>query len=75
MQEYLRNVNYQGNNIYCLDCLLQATETMFGLIEDMFKDHKVYIFLVSITSRVGPAMSVCLSVQMNADISETTRAR
>jgi len=48
MQEYLRNVNYQGNNIYCLDCLLQATETMFGLIEDMFKDHH-FIF---VTNRV-----------------------
>jgi len=39
----------------------------------------VYIFLIRITSRVDQAMSVCpfdrLSVRMNAEISETIRAR
>jgi len=48
-----------------------------------FIPHKVYIFLIRITSRVDLAMSVCpsdrlsvcLSVRMNAEISETIRAR
>jgi len=40
-----------------------------------FRPHKVYIFLIGITSRVDLAMSVCPSVQMNAVISETIRAR
>jgi len=48
-----------------------------------FRPHKVYIFLIRITSRVDLAMSVCptvrlsvcLSVRMNAEISETMRAR
>jgi len=40
-----------------------------------FPPHKVYIFLIRITSRVDLAMSVCLSVRMNAEISETMRAR
>jgi len=44
-----------------------------------FRPHKVYIFLMRITSRVDLAMSVCssvrLSVRMNAEISETIRAR
>jgi len=37
-----------------------------------FRPHKVYIFLIRITSRVDLAMSVCLSVRVN---SETIRAR
>jgi len=37
-----------------------------------FRPHKVYIFLIRITSRVDLAMSV---VHMNAEISETIRAR
>jgi len=36
-----------------------------------FRPHKVYIFLIRITSRVDLTMSVCL----NAEISETIRAR
>jgi len=40
-----------------------------------FRPHKVYIFLNRITSRVDLALSVCLSVRMNAEISETIRAR
>jgi len=40
-----------------------------------FRPHKVYIFLIRITSRVDLAMSVCLSVRMNGEISETVRAR
>jgi len=40
-----------------------------------FRPHKVYILLIGITSRVDLAMPVCLSVRMNADISETTKAR
>jgi len=39
-----------------------------------FRPHKVYIFLIRITSRLHLAMSVCLSVRMNAEISETERA-
>jgi len=31
-----------------------------------FRPHKVYIFLIKITSRVDIAMSVCPSVRMNA---------
>jgi len=38
-----------------------------------FRPHKVYIFLIRITSRVDLAMSVCPSVRMNAEISETMR--
>jgi len=38
-----------------------------------FRPHKVYIFLIRITSRVDLAM--CPSVHMNAEISETIRAR
>jgi len=38
-----------------------------------FRPHKVYIFLIKITSRVDLAMSVCPSVRMNAEISETMR--
>jgi len=33
------------------------------------------MFLIRITSRVDLAMSVCPSVRMNAEISETLRAR
>jgi len=33
-----------------------------------FRPHKVYIFLIRITSRVVLTMSVCLSVRMNAEI-------
>jgi len=33
-----------------------------------FRPHKVYIFLIRSTSRVDLAMSVCPSVQMNAEI-------
>jgi len=40
-----------------------------------FRPHKVYIFSIRITSRVVLTMSVCLSVRMNAEISETIRAR
>jgi len=40
-----------------------------------FRPHKVYIFLIRITSRVDLAMSVCPSVRMNSEISETIRAR
>jgi len=44
-----------------------------------FRPHKVYIFLIRITSRDDLAMSVCpsvrLSVRMNAEISETMGAR
>jgi len=40
-----------------------------------FRPHKVYIFLIRIRSRVDLARSVCLSVRMNAEISETIRAR
>jgi len=40
-----------------------------------FRPHKGHIFLIRITSRVDLAMSVCLSVRMNAEISETIRAR
>jgi len=39
-----------------------------------FRPHKVYIFPIRITSRVDLAMSVCPSVLMNAEISETIRA-
>jgi len=39
-----------------------------------FRPHKVYIFLIRITSRVDLAMSVCPSVRMNAEVSETIRA-
>jgi len=37
-----------------------------------FRPHKVYIFLIRITSRVDLAISVC---PMNAEISETIRAK
>jgi len=40
-----------------------------------FRPHKVYIFMIRITSRVDLAMSVCPSVRMNAEISETIRSR
>jgi len=40
-----------------------------------FRLHKVYILLIRITSQVDLAMSVCPSVRMNAEISETIRAR
>jgi len=48
-----------------------------------FRPHKVYIFLVRITSQIDLAMSVCPfalltvcpSVRMNAEISETIRPR
>jgi len=40
-----------------------------------FRHYKEYIYLISITSRVDLAMSVCLSVRMNVVISETTKAR
>jgi len=40
-----------------------------------FRPHKVYIFLIRITSRVDLAMSVCPCVRMNAEISETIGAR
>jgi len=36
-----------------------------------FRSHKVYIFLLRITSQVGLAMSVCLSVRINAENIET----
>jgi len=39
-----------------------------------FRPHKVHIFLIRITSQIDLAMSVCLSVRMNAEISETIRA-
>jgi len=39
-----------------------------------FRPHKVYIFLIRITSQVDLAMSVCPPVRMNAEISETIRA-
>jgi len=34
-----------------------------------FRLHRAYIFLIRITSRVDPPMSVCPSVRMNAEIS------
>jgi len=40
-----------------------------------FRPHSVYLFLIRITRRVDLAMSVCPSVRMNAEISETIRAR
>jgi len=44
-----------------------------------FRPHKVYIFLIRITSRVDLAKSACpsvrLSVLMNAETSETMGAR
>jgi len=40
-----------------------------------FQPHKEYIFLIIITFRVDLAMSVCLSIRMNAEISKTIRAR
>jgi len=40
-----------------------------------FRPHKVYIFLNGITSPVDLAISVCLSVPMNSEISETIKAR
>jgi len=39
-----------------------------------FRPYKEYIFLSRITSRVDLAMSVCPSVRMNAEISETIKA-
>jgi len=39
-----------------------------------FRPHKVHIFLIRISSR-DQAMSVCPSVRMNAENSETIRAR
>jgi len=36
-----------------------------------FRPHKVYVFLIRITSR----LSVYLSVRIKAEISETTKAR
>jgi len=41
---------------------------------EAFPPHKVYIFLIMITSRIDLAMSVCPSDRMNAEISETIRA-
>jgi len=40
-----------------------------------FEPHKAYIFLIRITSRVDLAMSVCPSVRMNAELSETIGIR
>jgi len=40
-----------------------------------YRPHKLYIFLITITSRVDLAMSVCPSVHINAEISETIKAR
>jgi len=39
-----------------------------------FRPHNVYLFLIRITSRVDLAMSVCPSVRMSAEISETISA-
>jgi len=39
-----------------------------------FRPHKVNIFLIRITSRVDLAKSVCSSVRINAEISETIQA-
>jgi len=39
-----------------------------------FLPHKVYMFLVRITSRVDLDMSVCPSDRLNAEISETIKA-
>jgi len=38
-----------------------------------FRPHEVCIFLIRIASRVDLAMSVCPSVRMNAEVSETIR--
>jgi len=46
---------------------------LYPLLVEEF--YILYIFLIRITSRVDLAMSVCLSVRMNAEISETIRAR
>jgi len=40
-----------------------------------FGPHKVFIFLIRITSRADLAMSVCPSVRMNAEIPESIRDR
>jgi len=40
-----------------------------------FRPHQVCIILISIISQVDLAMSICPSVRMNAEISETIRAR
>jgi len=40
-----------------------------------FRPHEVCIFLIRIASRVDLAMSVCPSVRMNAEVSETIGAR
>jgi len=40
-----------------------------------FRPHKVYIFLIRVNSRIDLAMSVCLSVRMNAEVSVTIRTR
>jgi len=39
-----------------------------------YRPHKVYIFLIRVTSRVDLAMSVCTYVRINAVISETLKA-
>lgn len=44
MQEYLKSVKYHGNKIYCVDGLIQTTEAIFGLVEDLFKDHTDHFF-------------------------------
>jgi len=44
-------------------------------IRKRYRPHEEYIFLISITRRVDLAMSVCPFVRMNADISETIKAR
>jgi len=38
------------------------------------RPHKVYIFLIRVTSRVDLAMSICPFVRMDAEISETIQA-
>jgi len=40
-----------------------------------FRPHKLYKFVIRVTSRVDLAMSVHPSVRMNAEISDTIRAR
>jgi len=48
MQKYLKSVKYQSNKIYCVDGLIQTTEAIYGLVEDLFKDHTDhFLFLKS----------------------------
>jgi len=43
-------------------------------VQQRFRPYKAYKFLIRITSHIDLAMSVCLSVRMNAEVSETVKA-